>query len=96
MENMQWLEFLDSKIVFLVAFTYVVGVFLRSTEKLDNKFIPLYLWVVAVIASIAYYLIEGGASTAQIVFNGLVQGTFVAAVAVWGNQVYSQLKYPIK
>lgn len=91
MEPMQWLELIDPEILFLVAFIYVIGVFLKSIEKLDNKFIPLCLWVIAIVISIFYYFIDGGLLVSQIIFNGLVQGTFVAGVAVFGNQMVKQL-----
>lgn len=90
MDMTQWIKFVDPKILILVAFLYIIGMLIKQTEKIKSKYIPLILWVIGLAMSIIFYALEGG-FTADIVFNGVIQGTFVTALAVWGNQVFKQL-----
>jgi len=88
--DINWVEFLDAKLLFLVAFVYVVGMFLKTMPKLDNAFIPFILWVLAIVVTATFYLIEGEMSTTNILFNALIQGTFIAGITVFANQLIKQ------
>lgn len=53
--------------------------------------IPFVLWGLGIIFVILWFCIVAGKGfTTVIFFNGIVQGTLVAAVAVFGNQLFKQ------
>lgn len=85
--------FLQPELAILVAFVTCVGWFLKKAESIKDKYIPIILWVVGAFITIMWFgVVDGHGLTATVFINGVVQGTFVAALAVFGNQVYKQLK----
>lgn len=90
---MDWTELITPELVFLVAFVYVVGLFLKKLPAFKAEWtIPLVLWLVAVVAAILVLAIQLGQSfTPATLLSGGLQGTFIAAVAVFGNQIFKQI-----
>lgn len=79
---MEWLEMITPELLVLVAFLAGTGMFLKNIPIFTNDWaIPLILWGLGIILS----AVRLGSAA-----EGLVQGTFVAAVAVFGDQVYKQ------
>lgn len=67
----------------LIPVLLVIGQFVKSIEKVPNKFIPIILLPLGVIGALAL----GGLSV-----QSAIQGVLVAGAAVYGNQIYKQLK----
>ena len=90
---MDWTELITPELVFLVAFVYVVGLFLKRLPAFKAEWtIPLVLWLVAIVAAILVLAIQLGQSfTPATLLSGVLQGTFIAAVAVFGNQIFKQI-----
>ena len=66
----------------LVPFLYVLGMVLKDTEKIKDKYIPLILLPISVLFS----LLITGLST-----DGVIQGVLATGVTVYGTQVIKQL-----
>ena len=66
----------------LVPFLYVIGMTLKDTEIIKDKYIPLILLPIGVLFS----LIITGLSP-----DGVIQGVLATGVTVYGNQVIKQL-----
>lgn len=90
---MDWTELITPELIFLVAFVYVVGLFLKKLPAFRAEWtIPLVLWLVAIVAAILVLAIQLGQSfTPATILSGALQGTFIAAVAVFGNQIFKQI-----
>lgn len=79
---MEITSYLSEKMFPLVIFLYVVGMILKSTERIKDKYIPLILLPVSVLFSL---LITG------LSVDGVIQGVLATGVTVYGNQVIKQL-----
>ena len=79
---MEITSYLSEKMFPLVIFLYVVGMILKSTERIKDKYIPLILLPIGVLFSL---LITG------LSVDGVIQGVLATGVTVYGNQVVKQL-----
>lgn len=79
---MEITSYLSEKMFPLVIFLYVVGMILKNTERIKDKYIPLILLPIGVLFSL---LITG------LSVDGVIQGVLATGVTVYGNQVVKQL-----
>ena len=81
------------ELVFLVAFVYVVSLFLKKMPAFKAEWtILLVLWLVAIVAAILVLALHLGQSfTPATILSGAPQGTFITAGAVFGNQIFKQI-----
>lgn len=77
------IEFITENALILIPVLNIIGVILKDTEKIPDKFIPLILLGFGILGAVA---IMG--MTAE----SVVQGILVTGTAVYGNQVIKQLK----
>lgn len=69
------IELLRPEFVILIAFAYVIGNVLKTTEKVDNKLIPAILVAMNAVLGAVYLLILEGASNLPLaLFMGIIQG----------------------
>lgn len=73
--------YINQNMLYLIPVLYFIGMFIRSLQKVPNKFIPFILLALAIIISFA---ILGLTKTA------LVQGVLIAGTAVFVNQMFQQ------
>lgn len=79
---MEFTKFITENALILVPALYVLGIVLKGTEKFQDKFIPVILLPIGVIASIAL-----NGFTVQAV----IQGVLVVGAAVYTNQLVKQI-----
>ena len=79
---MEITNYLAENMLPLVPFLYIVGMILKDTEIIKDKYIPLILLPVGVLFSL---LITGLSP------DGVIQGVLATGVTVYGNQVVKQL-----
>lgn len=79
---MEITKYLAENMLPLVPFLYVVGMILKDTEIIKDKYIPLILLPVGVLFSL---LITGLSP------DGVIQGVLATGITVYGNQVIKQL-----
>ena len=77
------IEFITENALVLIPVLNIIGVILKDTEKIPDKFIPLILLSLGVLGSVAIMGISA---------ESVVQGVLVTGTAVYGNQVIKQLK----
>lgn len=77
------IEFITENALIMIPVLNIIGVILKDTEKIPDKFIPLILLGFGIVGSIAVM----GLSP-----ESVVQGVLVTGTAVYGNQVVKQLK----
>jgi hypothetical protein len=66
----------------LVPVIYIVGMILKGTQTIPDKFIPVILLVVGIVASLG---VNGFNA------NSVIQGVLVTGVAVYTNQLIKQV-----
>lgn len=79
---MEITKYLAENMLPLVPFLYIIGMILKDTERIKDKYIPLILLPVSVLFSL---LITGLSP------DGVIQGVLATGVTVYGNQVIKQL-----
>jgi hypothetical protein len=87
-------ELIKPELFLLVPFCWVLGLFLKNTEKFQDKRIPSVLWGIGVLFSFLYlqFMIEGDYELPQRIIAAFVDGTFIAGLAVFGSQQVKQLQ----
>lgn len=82
---MDYTVFINADLMILVAVIYATGEILKRTPLLKQDWlIPIILWGIAIV--LAFFTAEGD------IANAFVQGTLIAATAVFSNQVVKQVK----
>lgn len=75
---------------------YFIGIGLKNTEKVSDKYIPIILGIIGIIISAIYIvatsLFNGYQSVLMAIFTSIVQGILVAGVSVYANQIIKQAK----
>lgn len=78
---MEFTKFITENALILVPALYVLGMVLKGTEKIPDKYIPIVLLPIGVIASI---------SMLGYTVQAIVQGVLVVGAAVYTNQLVKQ------
>lgn len=76
-------EYIVENALVLVPVLNIIGMIIKNTEKIKDKYIPLILLFFGIVGTIAIL----GLSP-----HSVVQGVLVTGAAVYGNQVVKQLK----
>ena len=78
----------------LVPFCWVVGMYIRKGKLLDNRYIPTLLWTIGIVFSFLYmkFMFKTEFDLTQIIISAIVNGTFVSAISVFGNEQVKQIK----
>lgn len=80
---MEIVGFITENALILVPALYVLGLILKGTEKVQDKYIPVILLPVGIIGSVAMM----GLSV-----QAFIQGILVVGAAVYTNQLIKQMK----
>lgn len=76
-------EYIVENALVLVPVLNIIGMIVKNTEKIPDKYIPLILLFFGIVGTVAIL----GLSP-----QSVVQGVLVTGAAVYGNQVVKQLK----
>ena len=76
-------EYIVENALVLITVLNVIGMIIKNTEKIPDKYIPLILLVFGILGTVAIL----GLSP-----HSVVQGVLVTGAAVYGNQIVKQLK----
>ena len=79
---MEFTKFIAENALILVPALYVLGMVLKGTEKIPDKYIPIVLLPIGVITSI---------SMLGYTVQAIVQGVLVVGAAVYTNQLVKQI-----
>lgn len=77
------IEYIVENALVLVPVLNIIGIIVKNTEKINNKYIPLILLFFGIVGTVAILGLNP---------HSVVQGVLVTGTAVYGNQVAKQLK----
>lgn len=77
------LEYISENALLMIPVLNVIGMIIKNTEKIPDKYIPLILLFFGIVGAVAIM----GLSP-----ESVVQGVLITGTAVYGNQVFKQLK----
>lgn len=86
---MDYTEFINPEFLTFVPALYLLGMFIKKTEKIKDKYIPFILSGVSIVLCCGYSAAVNGLSATNMI-TAFVQGIFVTATAVYTNQLIKQ------
>ncbi len=89
----EWMHYIKPELLILVPVLYLIGMFLKSSKKIDDCNIPLYLGLAGILLSavfLAATLDNNHSDLIQAVFASVTQGILLAGMAVYTNQIVKQ------
>ena len=85
-------NFVPSNLAILVASIYVMGMFLKKSEKIKDNYITIILMIFSVTFASMLIIINGQYKTIfESIVNGVMQGILCWGVAIGINQTAKQL-----
>ena len=87
-------EYIKPELLVVAIVLYFIGIGLKNTELIKDKFIPIILGILGVIISAIYIIatstINGYQEILTVIFTSIVQGILVAGASVYINQIIKQ------
>lgn len=80
---MDILNYIVENALILIPVLLIIGKIIKGIERIPDKYIPLILLPLGILGAIAL---------GDLNVDSVIQGVLVTGVAVYGNQVYKQLK----
>jgi len=81
---MDLMNYINDKTIILIPVLYYIGTLFKSTEKIDDKFIPILLLPIGIIMSMLLMK--------DLSINSFIQGILTVACSTYANQIYKQFK----
>lgn len=86
---MDYVSYIKPELGIVIAVLYVLGLILKQTNKIKDKYIPAILGVVGIIVCYLYVTsVEGVTGVGT--FTAITQGILCAGAAVYVNQLVKQ------
>ena len=89
-------DYVKPELLIVAIVLYFIGMGLKNTEKIADKYIPIILGILGVVIAGIYVLATSNFNSYQsilmAIFTSLVQGILVAGASVYVNQVIKQLQ----
>jgi hypothetical protein len=87
---MNYQDYIKPELLILIPVLYIMGLIIKSTEAIKNKYIPAILGL-AGIALASLYVIATEGLTGTSLFTAITQGILAAGAAVYANELIDQL-----
>ena len=89
-------NYVKPELLVLAIVLYFVGMGIKNTEKISDKYIPVILSALGILISAIYVVatsaFNGYQSILMAIFTSIVQGILVAGLSVYANQIIKQAK----
>jgi len=79
---MEFINYITENALILIPVLYIIGMILKGTERIKDKYIPLILLPIGI--GLAMALMGVG-------INAIIQGILVVGVSVYTNQLVKQI-----
>ena len=91
----QIMNYVKPELVVVALVLYFVGVWLKNSETIADKYIPIILGVIGIVICGIYVIatcsLSGTQNIAMAVFTAIVQGILVAGLSTYANQIIKQV-----
>ena len=89
-------NYVKPELLVVAVVLYFIGMGVKNTEKISDKYIPIILGIIGIIISAIYVVatsaFNGYQSILMAIFTSVVQGILVAGLSVYANQLIKQAK----
>lgn len=90
----QIMNYVKPELVVVAIVLYFIGMGLKNTDKVSDKYIPLVLGGIGIVLCVVWVLanctLGTGQDVAMAVFTAIVQGVLVAGLSTYINQIIKQ------
>lgn len=74
-------DYITQNALVLIPVLYIIGMIIKNTEKINDKYIPVILLFLGIIGSITVMGVNG---------DSVIQGVLVTGATVYANQLVKQ------
>ena len=89
------MNYVKPDLVVLAIVLYFIGMGLKQSQSVQDKYIPLVLGIVGIVICGIYVIatcsLSGVQNIAMAIFTAIVQGVLVAGLSTYVNQIFKQL-----
>ena len=90
------MNYVKPELIVVAIVLYFIGLALKKTERVLDKYIPVILGVVGIVMALIYVLavslpISGTGEVLMAIFTAIVQGVLCAGLSTYANQMFKQL-----
>lgn len=90
----QILSYVKPELLVVVVVLYFIGVMIKKSENISDKFIPMILGILGVLICSLYVFatstVSGSQEVAMALFTAITQGVIVAGLSNYVNQLIKQ------
>ena len=91
----QIMNYVKPELIVVTVVLYFLGMWLKTTQAIKDKYIPLILGVIGIALCAVWVLatcpLATGQNIAMAVFTAIVQGVLVAGLSTYVNQIVKQI-----
>lgn len=91
----QIMNYVKPELVVVAIVLYFIGMGLKQSQSVQNKYIPIILGVIGIVICGIYVVatcsLSGVQNIAMAIFTAIVQGVLVAGLSTYVNQIFKQL-----
>lgn len=88
------MNYVKPELLIVAVVLYFIGVAIKKSEKISDKYIPAILGLLGIIICGIYVIatssISGGQEIAMVIFTSITQGVLVAGLSNYVNQIIKQ------
>lgn len=92
----QIMNYVKPELIAVAAVLYFIGMGLKRTERVTDKYIPAILGGIGIVLSALWVLancpLDSGRSIVMAVFTSIVQGVLVAGLSTYVDQLVKQMR----
>ncbi len=85
----EYLKYIDAELIILIPSLYILGIGLKNTKLIPDKFIPLTLGAFGIFLSFLK-LVASNPLSPELIFMAVTEGILCAGSAVYANQLIKQ------
>lgn len=89
------LNYVKPELVVVAVVLYFIGIALKKTEYISDKFIPVILGIAGIVLALIWVLatsmLNGYQSVLMAIFTAIIQGILCAGLSTYVNQMIKQL-----
>lgn len=78
---MDFTQYISQNALILVPVLYIIGIIIKNTEEIKDKYIPIILLGIGILGSVGIMGIS---------VNSIIQGVLVTGASVYANQLIKQ------
>lgn len=90
----QFMEYVKPELVIVAVALYILGMFLKQTTMVLDKYIPVILGIVGIVLCAIWVFATTSVSSPQdialAIFTAVIQGILVAGASTYVNQIVKQ------